>query len=167
MSLVISKYVQDSNPGIMSEITELLAEASRIERNVLEVQNMQQTFKNRINQSVGYFKGSAAQPSVGNKTEEQHIDGNELSSAFEMLHTADTANGVENLEVETDREQQRISTGITLQGLAMDVVSDESCGPLETTETTPRDLEVLWSRTFSLADKIGINRQKIIFLKCL
>ena len=159
--------MQDSNPGIMSEITELLAEASRIERNVLEVQNMQQTFKNRINQSVGYFKGSASQPSVGNKTEEQHIDGNELISAFEMLHTADTANGVENLEVETDREQPRISTGITLQGLAMDVVSDESCGPLETTETMPRDLEVLWSRTFSLADKIGINRQKIIFLKCL
>ena len=167
MSLVISKYVQDSNPGIVSEITELLAEATKIERNALEVQNMQQAFENRINQTVGYFKGSAAQVSVGNKTEERHIDGNELSSAFEMLHAADTANGVENVGVETDREQQRINTGITFQGLAMDVVSDESCGPLETTETMPRDLEVLWSRTFSLADKIGINRQKIIFLKCL
>ena len=167
MSLVISKYVQDSNPGIVSEITELLAEATKIERNALEVQNMQQAFENRINQTVGYSKGSAAPPSVGNKTEEQYIDGNELSSAFEMLHTADTANGVENVGVETDKEQQRINTGITFQGLAMDVVSDESCRPLETTETMPRDLEVLWSRTFSLADKIGINRRKIIFLKCL
>ena len=167
MSLVILKYEQDSNPGIMSEITELLAEATKIERNALEVQNMQQAFENRINQTVGYCKGSTAPPSVGNKTEERHFDGDELSSAFEMLQTADKANAVEHLGVETDREQQRVKTGITFQGLATDVVSDESCGPSETTETMPRDLEVLWSRTFSLADKIGINRQKIIFLKCL
>ena len=171
MSLVMSKCMQDSNPNILTEITELLTKVTQMEGNVLDTQTLQHTLENRMNRTFSYSNSSEPQNDLKgnvtlrkrNNTKEQKVDGNELSLAFEMLHTRDTADGV--LEVKPERVEGRIETECSLQDTTMDVVCDEHSIPLELPKTVTDDLEMLWSRTLSLADKIGVNREKILFVK--
>lgn len=182
MSLVTPKLVQDSNSNIQTEIMELLTQVTQMERNGLHIQTMQHTMETRKNQTSRHLEtcearngpNSYQRASGRNSTREEQVDGNELTSAFEMLHTRDTVNGVGDDELngmgdlhvdsETVVERKETSRGDFLDTAVHDV-PDECSGSLELPKTVTDDLEIVWFRTICLAEKLGLGRQKILLVK--
>lgn len=171
MSFVSSRSAHDTSPHIISEIVELLALVSQMEKHSLDTQTMQNALENRMNQShhsfeslelrTESFKDHKATNSTN--TEEE----NELSSAFEMLHTQDRPNDVGELGVKYETIENSVETRNDLMDTALPAASSYSNGSLEASETVFRKVDTLWSRIVSLAEKIGVNRQKILIVKTI
>ena len=167
MSLVISKSLQDTNANIMAEITELLTQVTQMETSSLDTQMMQHFLENRMNKTVKNELTSYQRSSKRNNIREEKVDGNELASAFGMLHTEDTTNGHRELEVNTETIEEKMETnGATgFPNTGTQVMSEECNVSLGTPKIVNEDLQVLWSRTFELAENIGIGRQKLLLVK--
>lgn len=173
ISLVISQSIQDSNPNIVTEMTSLLTQITQRERNSLGSEAMQQTLKHKLNQTA-YSQPFEVRCKLNDYqramergfTKDRQADGNDLASVFELLHTQDTCNGIREFEVHSQTLEHRIQTS---GGIVLDTVmheeSDERKDSLELFETLSEDLEKLWSKTFSLAEKIGIGSQKMLLVK--
>ena len=167
--------MQGSNPNIMAEIMDLLSKVTEMERNALNPHTMQHTLENKLlNQNSSCLQSSEVRNepndyqivSKRNYTRERQVDSNELASAFEMLHTQDTTNGVQDLEVDSEEIEVRTDTrGGSMLDTVMHAASDECSASLESPKTLTKDLENLWSRTSSLAEEIGISSQKILLVK--
>ena len=168
--------MQDSNPKIIAEITDLLSQVTQMDKNALNPQTLQHTLERKLlNQNSSRLQPPEVRnepkdyqvTSKRNYNTERQVDGNELASAFEMLQTQDTTNGVEDLEVDSEEIEVRTDTrGGSILDTVMHAVSDDECSAsLESHKTVPKDLENLWSRTSSLAEEIGISSQKILFVK--
>lgn len=172
MSFASSKSAHDISPQITAEIIDLFALISQMEKHTLDAQAMQDALENKMNQHslarnslelrAESFKHQKA--AMSNNTEE----GNELSSAFQMLHTQDRQKGVGNLGVQSETIEDRVETKSDLINTALPVVSSHSTsGSLEVSETVLSEVETLWPRIVSLAEKIGVNGQKILSVKTI
>lgn len=167
MSFASSKSAHDISPQITAEIIDLFALISQMEKHTLDAQAMQDALENKVNQlslelRAESFKHQKA--AMSNNTEE----GNELSSAFQMLHTQDRQKGVGNLGVQSETIEDRVETKSDLINTALPVVSSHSTsGSLEVSETVLSEVETLWPRIVSLAEKIGVNGQKILSVKTI
>jgi len=165
MSLVISKSLQDTNANIMAEITELFTQVTQMETSSLDTQTMQQTLENRMtvkNELTSYQRSSKR-----NNIREEKVDGDKLASAFRMLHTEDTTNRHTEVEVncETNKEKMETNGATGFPNTGTQVMSEECNVSLGTPKIVNEDLELLWSRTFELAENIGIGRQKLLLVK--
>ena len=169
MSFARSKSGHDINPHITAEIIELFVLIDQMEKHSLDKQAMQDALENRMNQAqhslelrTESFKHRKA--AISTNTEEEH----ELSSAFERLHTQDTQKSVGDLGVTYKTIQDRVETRSDLTDTTLDpVVSIYSSGSLEASETVLSEVETLWSWIVSLAEKIGVDRQKILPVKTI
>ena len=169
MSFVSSKSAHDISPHTTAEIIELFALVGQMEKRTLDAQVMRDALANRTNQAqhsleprTESFKHHKAAIITNNEEE------NELSSAFERLHTQGRLNGVEDLGVEYDTIEDRVETKRNLMDTALPVVpSYSTSGSSEASETEPSELETLWSRIVSLAEKVGVNGQKILSVKTI
>ena len=167
--------MQGSNPNIMAEIMDLLSKVTEMEGNALNPHTMQHSLENKLlNQNSSCLQSSEARNkpndyqivSERNYTKERQVDSNELASAFEMLHTQDTTNGVQDLEVDSEEIGVRTDTrGGSVLDTDMHAASDECSASLESPKSVTKDLENLWSRMSSLAEEIGISSQKILLVK--
>lgn len=167
MSFVSSKSAHDISPQITAEIIDLFALVSQMEKHTLDAQAMQDALENKMNQAqrslelrTESFKQHKA--AFSNNTEED----NKLSSAFQMLHTQDRQEGIGDFRVQSEKTKDRVETRSDLINTALPVVSSYSTsGSLEVSETVLSEVETLWSRIFSLAEKIGFNEQKLLSVK--
>ena len=170
-SALISQSIQDSNPNIMTEMTSLLTQITQMERNALGSEAMQQTLKHKLNQTPCLqpfevrCKPNDYQPAMERGfTKDGQADGNDLASVFELLHTQDTCNGIREFDSWTLQHGIQTSSG-TILDTVMHEESDEKRDSLELFKTLSEDLEKLWSKTFSLAEEIGIGSQKMLLVK--
>lgn len=167
MSFVSSKSAHDISPQITAEIIDLFALVSQMEKHTLDAQAMQDALENKMNQAqrslelrTESFKQHKA--AFSNNTEED----NKLSSAFQMLHTQDRQEGIGDFRVQSEKTKDRAETRSDLINTALPVVSSYSTsGSLEVSETVLSEVETLWSRIVSLAEKIGFNEQKLLSVK--
>ena len=165
-SFVSSKYVQDLNPNIAAEITELVALVNQMEKHALDAQAMQYTLENRMNQgqySLEPLDVNHPKRTNSSNTEEEQ----ELSSVFETLHTQDRDNGTGDLRVKCETVEDGVEARRDVMDMAMPSTSSNCNSPLEASKTELNEMEKLWSRTISLADRIGLNKQKILLVKHL
>ena len=169
MSFVSSKSAYESSPHITAEIKELFALVSQMEKHTLDVQAMQDALENKVNQAqhlelrTETLKQHHKVAISTNKEEE-----NELSSAFERLRTQGRTEGVGDLGVTYKTIEDRVETRSDLMDTALPVIpSYSSSGSLEVSETELSEVETLWSRIVSLAEKIGVNGQKILLVKTI
>lgn len=133
-----------------------------MEKHALDVQAMQCAVEERMNQAQHSLE-ARTKMAKHHKTTDGSEEEHELSSAFEMLHTQDKTNGIGDSQVKCKTiDFNRVETG---SGLMDTAVSSKSCGKLEETKTVITEVENLWSRIVSLADKIGVDRQKILLVK--
>lgn len=159
MSFVSSKSAHDISPQITAEIIDLFALVSQMEKHTLDAQAMQDALENKMNQAqrslelrTESFKQHKA--AFSNNTEED----NKLSSAFQMLHTQDRQEGIGDFRVQSEKTKDRVET-------RSDLSSYSTSGSLEVSETVLSEVETLWSRIVSLAEKIGFNEQKLLSVK--
>lgn len=159
MSFVSSKSAHDISPQITAEIIDLFALVSQMEKHTLDAQAMQDALENKMNQTqrslelrTESFKQHKA--AFSNNTEED----NKLSSAFQMLHTQDRQEGIGDFRVQSEKTKDRVET-------RSDLSSYSTSGSLEVSETVLSEVETLWSRIVSLAEKIGFNEQKLLSVK--
>lgn len=167
MSLVISKSLQDTNANIMAEITELFTQVTQMETSSLDTQTMQQTLESRMNKTVKNELTSYQRSSERNNVREEKVDGDKLASAFGMLHTEDTTNRHTEAEVDCETNEEKMETnGATgFPNTGTQGMSEECNVSFGTPKIVNEDLELLWSRTFELAENIGIGRQKLLLVK--
>ena len=168
MSFVSSKSAHDISPHITAEITELLALVGQMEKHSLDTQAMQNALENRMNQA----QRSLEQRTESFKRDKAAISSNtevdsELSSAFERLHTQGRQKDVGNLGVTYETIEDKLETRSDLMDTALPVVSSYSSGSLEASDTVPSEVESLWTRIVSLAEKVGIDGQKILSVKTI
>ena len=167
MSFVSSKSALDISPQITAEIIDLFALVSQMEKHTLDAQAMQDALENKMNQHsldlrTETFKQHKV--AISNSTEED----SELSSALERLHTQDRQKCVEDLGVQSETTRDRVETKGDLMDKALPVASSYSTsGSLKASETVLSEVETLWSRIVLLAEKIGVNGQKIRPLKTI
>ncbi|XP_022803462.1 uncharacterized protein LOC111340812 isoform X1 [Stylophora pistillata] len=172
MLFASSNYVQDPHPNITNEITELLAVVCQMEKEALSAQTMQDPILDQMNpqgqcslKSSETGGASLTHHKVGtmNRTVNEH----ELLAAFEMLGTQD---GITNGIIKDLRSRCKQSKDSEGEGCSQDSVMPEksfNCNqPLvETSKIKRNDMEHLWTKIVSLADRIGVNKQKTLDLK--
>jgi len=169
MSFVSSKSAYDLSPHITAEIMELSALVGQMEKHSLNVQAMQDAMENKMNQDQHLEVRTEAlkqyhKVAISTDKEEE----NELSSAFERLHTQGRTEGVGDLGVTYETIEDRVETRSDLMDTALPVISSHSTsGSLKASETELSEVETLWSRIVSLAEKIGVNGQKILSVKTI
>ena len=169
MSFASSKSAHDISPQITAEIRDLFALVSQMEKHSLDAQAMQDALENKMNQAqhslelrTESFKYRKA--AISNNSEED----NKLSSAFQMLHTEDRQKGIGELGVHSETTEDRVETKGDLINTAVPVISSYSThGSLEVSETVLSEVETLWPHVVSLAEKIGVNGQKILSVKTI
>lgn len=172
MLFVSSNYVQDPHPNITNEITELLAVVCQMEKEALSTQTMQDAILDQMNpQDQCSLKsseiGGASLTHHKVETMDRTVNEHELLAAFEKLGTQDgNTNGIIE-DLRSRREQSKDSEG---EGCSQDSVMPEkslNCNqPLgETSKIKCNDMEHLWTKIVSLADRIGVNKQKTLDLK--
>jgi len=169
MSFVSSKSAHDISPHITAEIIELFTLVGQMEKHSLDTNHMQDALENKMNQAqhslelrTEALKHHKVAISTNNGEE------NELSSAFERLHTQGRPEGVGDLGVEYETVEDRVETGSDFMDTALPAVSSYSTSvSLEASETELSEVETLWSRIVSLAEKIGVNGQKILPVKTI
>lgn len=168
MSFVSSKSAHDISPQITAEIIELLALVGQMEKHSLDTQAMQNALENRTNQA----QHSLEQRTESFKHHKAAISSNsevdsELSSAFERLHTQGRQEDIGDLEVTYETIEDRLETRSDLMDTALPEVASYSGGSLEASETVLSEVERLWTKIVSLAEKVGFNGQKILPVKTI
>lgn len=166
MSFVSSKSQHNLNPNVTAEITELLALVSQMEKCALDVQAMQCALENRMNQAQHFVDPVEVKTEMAGHYKEPNNSGkeHELSSAFEMLHTQDKTNDIGDFTVKC-KTIEKVETRHDLMDTVLPAVLSHHSETLDTTKTVIAEVEHLWSRIVSLADKIGIDRHKILLVK--
>lgn len=161
MSFVSSKSALDRSPQITAEIIDLFALVSQMEKHTLEAQAMQDALENKMSQHSLELRTETFKQhkvAISNSTEED----SELSSAFQMLHMQDKQKCAGDFRDRPETTEDRVETKSDLMDKALPVVSSYSTsGSLEASETVLSEVETLWSRIVLLAEKIGVNGQKI------
>ena len=167
MSFVRSKSALDISPQITAEFRDLFALVSQMEKHTLEVQAMQDTLENKMNQHSLELRTESFKKhkmAISNSTE----DNSELSSALERLHTQDREKCVGDLGVQSETTEDRGETKSDLVNTAPPVVfSYSTSDSFKASETVLDEVEILWSRIVLLAEKIGVNGQKIHLVKTI
>lgn len=167
MSFVSSKSHHNLNPNVTAEITELLALVSQMEKCALDVQAMQCALENRMNQAQHFLEPVEVRTEMASHYQESYNseEEHELSSAFEMLHTQDKTNDIGDLTVKCKTIEKKVETRHDLMDTVLPAVFSHSSDTLDATKTVMTEVEHLWSRVVSLADKVGIDRCKILLVK--
>ncbi|KAL9968452.1 hypothetical protein ACROYT_G026829 [Oculina patagonica] len=168
MSFASAKSIHDLNPNVTAEITELLALVSQMEKHALDIQAMQCALESRMNQTQHSLEPLEVKTEpVNHHKALTSSDEHKLSSAFEMLHIQDKTKDTRDLTVKCKTTEKKVETRSDLMDTAMPALTSHSGGTLEATRTVPviTELENLWSRIVSVADKIGLSSQKILLVK--
>jgi len=167
MSFASSKSAHDISPQVTAEIIELLALVGQMEKHSLDTQAMQNALENRTNEA----QHSLEQRTESFKDDKAAISSNtevdsELSSAFERLRTQGTQKDVGDLGVTYETIENRLETRSDLMDTALPAVSSYSSGTL-VSDTVLSEVESLWTKVVSLAEKVGFNGQKILPVKTI
>ena len=157
MLFVSSHYIKDSNPSIADEITELIELVSQMDKSALDAQAMQHA---SLEPSEVQSDSLTHQKAI---TKDNAVSERELLAAFEMLDTQDrTTNDMGDLRSKCERSKDNVET----RSCSMETVKPEtSQSVMEASNTIHNNMEHLWSRIVLLADRIGINRKKILEVK--
>ena len=171
LSITNSKAAEDSNNEVHTEIVTLIQEVSNLQKELLNVHTMLHYLESNpswVQHSLKVvselfkpnlqFDGTPGTTAYNYRFKED-FGGNEMEmcQAFEMLHTNEKSSEEWKGETETRKKKES-----KYDSCRVVTLNDNSTG-----EAITDHLEKMWTRILSLAEKVGMNRQKVIMLKSL
>lgn len=171
MLFVSSNSVQVLHPNITNEITELLALVCQMENKALSTQNMKDAIQDQINpqDQCSLEKSENGGASLTHHkvvTKGRTVNEHELLVAFEMLDTQDgSTNGIDDLRSRCEQSENVVGKRCSKDPALPEKFFNCSQTPVETFKIKCNDMEHLWTMIVSLADRLGINKQKILAMK--